>query len=83
MTPTKVLDSLGVLTDRTVAAHCVWVNDADLSILKARGVGVARCPSSNMKLASGVAPVVMDGATWVERGVDRAVGRSAVGTDPF
>ena len=58
MTPTKILDTLGVLTGRTVAAHCVWVGDADLSILKARGVGVAHCPSSNMKLASGVAPVV-------------------------
>lgn len=58
MTPTKVLDTLGVLTGRTVAAHSVWVNDADIAILKARGVGVAHCPSSNMKLASGVAPVV-------------------------
>jgi 5-methylthioadenosine/S-adenosylhomocysteine deaminase len=58
MTPTKVLDTLGVLTGRTVAAHSVWVNDSDIAILKARGVGVAHCPSSNMKLASGVAPVV-------------------------
>ena len=58
MTPTKVLDSLGVLSGRTVAAHCVWVNDADMAILKARNVGVAHCPSSNMKLASGVAPIV-------------------------
>ena len=58
MTPTKVLDTLGVLTGRTVAAHCVWVDEADMAILKARGVGIAHCPSSNMKLASGVAPVV-------------------------
>jgi len=58
MTPTKVLDTLGVLTGRTVAAHCVWVDEADLAILKARGTGIAHCPSSNMKLASGVAPVV-------------------------
>jgi len=57
-TPTKTLDSLGVFKGRTVAAHCVWVNDADMAILKARNVGVAHCPSSNMKLASGVAPVV-------------------------
>jgi 5-methylthioadenosine/S-adenosylhomocysteine deaminase len=57
MTPTKVLDTLGVLAGRTVAAHCVWVTDADMAILKERGVGVAHCPSSNMKLASGVAPV--------------------------
>ena len=58
MTPSKALDSLGVLNGRTVAAHCVWVNDADLAILKARGVGVAHNPSSNTKLASGIAPVV-------------------------
>jgi 5-methylthioadenosine/S-adenosylhomocysteine deaminase len=58
MSPTKVLDSLGVLTGRTVAAHCVWVDEADLAILNARGVGIAHCPSSNMKLGSGVAPVV-------------------------
>src|SRR5207245_3816482 len=56
--PTKLLDTLGVLTGRTVAAHCVWVDEADMAILKQRGVGVAHCPSSNMKLASGVAPVV-------------------------
>jgi len=57
VTPTKALDDLGVLNGRTVAAHCVWVDEADLAILKARGVGIAHCPSSNMKLASGVAPV--------------------------
>jgi 5-methylthioadenosine/S-adenosylhomocysteine deaminase len=43
---------------RTVAAHGVWLSDADIQILKNRGTGVAHCPSSNMKLASGVAPVV-------------------------
>ncbi|HTX33746.1 MAG TPA: amidohydrolase family protein [Bryobacteraceae bacterium] len=56
-TPTQTLDKLGVFNGRTVAAHCVWVNEADMAILKARHVGVAHCPSSNMKLASGVAPV--------------------------
>ncbi len=56
-TPVAELDSLGVLTGRTIAAHCVWVDDADLRIFKARGTGVAHCPSSNMMLASGVAPV--------------------------
>ena len=56
-TPTQTLDSLGVFNGRTVAAHCVWVTEADMAILKARHVGVAHCPSSNMKLGSGVAPV--------------------------
>jgi 5-methylthioadenosine/S-adenosylhomocysteine deaminase len=58
MTPTAVLDRLGVLQGWTLAAHGVWLNDADLKILKARGTGLAHNPSSNMKLASGVAPVV-------------------------
>jgi 5-methylthioadenosine/S-adenosylhomocysteine deaminase len=55
--PTQTLDSLGVFQGRTVAAHCVWMSDADLNILKRRDVGVAHCPSSNMKLASGAAPI--------------------------
>jgi 5-methylthioadenosine/S-adenosylhomocysteine deaminase len=58
MSPTRVLDSLGVWNGRSLAAHGVWLDERDMGILKARGVGVAHCPSSNMKLASGVAPVV-------------------------
>jgi 5-methylthioadenosine/S-adenosylhomocysteine deaminase len=58
MTPTAALDSMGVLTGWTIAAHGVWLDDADLKIIKARGTGLAHCPSSNMKLASGVSPVV-------------------------
>jgi 5-methylthioadenosine/S-adenosylhomocysteine deaminase len=57
-TPTAALESLGVLSGLTVAAHGVWLDDADMKILKARNTGLAHCPSSNMKLASGVAPVV-------------------------
>ncbi len=57
MSPTQALDALGFFNGRTVAAHAVWVSEADLAILKARGVGLAHCPSSNMMLASGIAPV--------------------------
>jgi len=56
-TPTKTLDTLGIWEGRSLAAHAVWVDEADMAILKQRGVGIAHCPSSNMKLASGVAPV--------------------------
>jgi 5-methylthioadenosine/S-adenosylhomocysteine deaminase len=56
-TPAATLDSLGIFGGRTLAAHAVWVDDADLKILRERNVGVAHCPSSNMKLASGTAPV--------------------------
>jgi 5-methylthioadenosine/S-adenosylhomocysteine deaminase len=55
--PTKTLDTLGIWTGRSIAAHAVWVSEADMAILKQRGVGIGHCPSSNMKLASGVAPV--------------------------
>jgi 5-methylthioadenosine/S-adenosylhomocysteine deaminase len=58
MTPTQFLEKLGVLDGRVVAAHGVWENDDDLRILKQHGAGVAHCPSSNAKLASGIAPVV-------------------------
>jgi 5-methylthioadenosine/S-adenosylhomocysteine deaminase len=58
MSPTRVLESLGLFEGRTLAAHGVWLDDADIAILARRGTGVAHCPSSNMKLASGTAPVL-------------------------
>ncbi|MCZ2149487.1 MAG: amidohydrolase family protein [Bryobacterales bacterium] len=57
MTPTAVLDFLGALNGRTLGAHGVWLDDNDLRILKEHGTGLAHCPSSNSKLASGVARV--------------------------
>jgi 5-methylthioadenosine/S-adenosylhomocysteine deaminase len=56
--PTQRLNAIGFFAGRTVGAHCVWVDPKDMDILKAKNVGVAHCPSSNMKLASGAAPVV-------------------------
>ena len=55
--PVAYLDSLGFLGPGVLAAHGVWVSDADIAILKARNVGVSHNPESNMKLASGAAPV--------------------------
>jgi 5-methylthioadenosine/S-adenosylhomocysteine deaminase len=57
MTPTGYLESIGFWGPRTLAAHGVWVTDEDIAILKRRGIGVAHNPESNMKLASGAAPV--------------------------
>src|SRR5262245_42692904 len=56
-TPTGYLESIGFWGPRTVAAHGVWVTDEDIAILKRHGIGVAHNPESNMKLASGAAPV--------------------------
>lgn len=57
MTSTAYLDSIGFWGPRTLAAHGVWVTSADMRILARRKVGVAHNPESNMKLASGTAPV--------------------------
>jgi 5-methylthioadenosine/S-adenosylhomocysteine deaminase len=57
LTPTQVLEKLGVLDGRVVAAHSIWEDDHDLQLLKQHATGVAHCPSSNMKLASGIARV--------------------------
>jgi 5-methylthioadenosine/S-adenosylhomocysteine deaminase len=70
LSPTAFLDSIGFLQGRTVAAHCVWVDDADMNILARRHTGVAHCPSSNMKLASGAAPVV----AWLAHGIAAGLG---------
>jgi 5-methylthioadenosine/S-adenosylhomocysteine deaminase len=56
-TPTAFLESLGFWGPRTLAAHAVHVTPADIAILARRHVGVSHNPESNMKLASGIAPV--------------------------
>ena len=56
-TPTEYLDSLGVLGPNLLAAHAVKVTSSDIQLLRDRGVRVAHCPASNLKLASGFAPV--------------------------
>ena len=51
------LDSLGILDQDTLLVHCVWLDEKDIEMIAKRGCGVIHCPESNMKLASGVAPV--------------------------
>jgi 5-methylthioadenosine/S-adenosylhomocysteine deaminase len=55
--PVDYLESLGFLGPGVVAAHAVWLSDADILTLRMRGVTVSHNPESNMKLASGAAPV--------------------------
>jgi 5-methylthioadenosine/S-adenosylhomocysteine deaminase len=53
----EYLDSVGVLNEYVVAAHCVALTDRDITIMKNRNVKVSHNPISNLKLASGVSPV--------------------------
>lgn len=55
--PIALMDEIGVLDCGCLAAHCVWVDDDDLAIMKEKKVRVAHNPGSNLKLASGIAPV--------------------------
>jgi 5-methylthioadenosine/S-adenosylhomocysteine deaminase len=56
--PVNYLERIGLLGADVVGAHCVWVDATDIAPLLRRGVGTVHNPSSNMKLASGVMPVV-------------------------
>jgi len=55
-TPVEYLDSIGLLSKRLVAAHCIFIGDSDIALLKARNVGVAHNMVANIKSAKGVAP---------------------------
>ncbi len=55
--PIDYLNRIGFLNDRVIAAHVVWPSEEELGLLKKLGVGIVHNPQSNMKLASGVAPV--------------------------
>ena len=68
-TPVGALESLGFFGPRTLAAHAIWVDDADIAILQKRGVGISHNPESNMKLASGAAPVTKYLAAGVALGL--------------
>lgn len=69
MRPVAILDRLAFWAPTTLAAHGVWINDEEIAVLKARGVGVANNPESNMKLSSGTAPVVKYRAAGVSVGL--------------
>ena len=69
MTSTAYLDSIGFWGPRTLAAHGVWLTPADIRILARRKVGVSHNPESNMKLASGTAPVLAMRAAGIHVGL--------------
>jgi 5-methylthioadenosine/S-adenosylhomocysteine deaminase len=64
------LRDVGLAAPHVVLAHCVWLDEAELDILRETGTHVAHCPSSNLKLASGLAPIT----EMLERGISVALG---------
>ncbi len=68
--PVHYLDRIGILGARTSLVHCVWLDGDEMDRLADSGAGVCHCPESNMKLASGVAPVT----ELLRRGVSVGLG---------
>lgn len=76
-TPTAVLAQHGIFDVRTIAAHCVWTTPEDWAILHEKGVSAVHNPVSNLKLGSGVAPVV----DLKKAGVNVALGTDGVSSN--
>lgn len=76
-TPAAALAEAGLFRYPAVAAHCVHLTDEDIAIMKEYGVTAASCPVSNLKLASGVAPLTR----LKEAGVNIALGTDGVASN--
>ena len=76
-TPAEFFRDTGVFDVPTTAAHCVWVTDGDVEILREKGVTVAHNPVSNLKLGSGVAPL----RKLLDAGVNVALGTDGVASN--
>lgn len=73
-TPAEWFDSLGGFDSSAFAAHCVWLSESDMELFRRKGVSVIHNPTSNMKLASGFAPIqrMLDMGINVALGTDGA-----------
>ncbi len=79
MRPGEWTESVDWLDDDVWHAHCVWLDDKDITMLAKAGAGVAHCPCSNMRLASGAAPIrsMLDAGVKVGLGVDGSASNDA------
>jgi 5-methylthioadenosine/S-adenosylhomocysteine deaminase len=66
----EYFDSIGVIDDHSVLAHCIHVNDKEINLLKKNDVRVSHCPSSNLKLGSGIADI----PKYLKKGISVSLG---------
>ncbi len=76
-TPIRLLKDTGILDSKVIAAHCVWPEEEEIELLASGDVTVSHCPSSNMKLASGIAPV----PDMKKKGVNIALGTDSASSN--
>jgi len=72
--PIQLFGRYGILKRGTVLAHCVWLNETEMNLLSKTNTSVAHCPTSNMKLASGIAPII----ELLDKGVNVGLGTDGV-----
>ena len=77
VTPFKYLDNIGVLDSNMIAAHGVWTTDEEMKILKEKEVSIAHNPSSNTKLASGIAPITK----YLKNDINVSIGTDGVSSN--
>ncbi len=77
LTPVQYLNKQQIFDTKATAAHCVWIEGEDFNILTEKGVTVASCPVSNLKLASGVCNVPL----LLSKGVNVAIGTDSVASN--
>ncbi|MCK9578071.1 amidohydrolase [bacterium] len=70
LTPVEYLNKLGVLDEKTILVHCVWLTSKDIAIISEKGCSVVHCPLSNLKLGSGIAPI----KDIINAGINVAIG---------
>lgn len=70
LSPVAYLDKLGLIKEKSILAHCVWVTDEDIEIMYKRKANVVHCPLSNLKLGSGIAPI----SKMMEKGINVCLG---------
>jgi cytosine/adenosine deaminase-related metal-dependent hydrolase len=66
----QLFGQLNISAEHICLAHCVWPEEGDASFLKSRGIHVLHCPSANLKLGSGIAPVI----EYLQNGINVALG---------
>lgn len=69
-TPLKYMDSLKVVDENFIGAHGVWLSPGEMTLMKIRQASIAHCPTSNLKLGSGIAPV----ANYLHKGINVGLG---------
>ena len=80
MTPCEFFNSLSFFDSPTIAAHCVHITENDMEIMAEKGVTAAHCPSSNLKLACGIAkiPAMLDKGINVAMGTDGSASNNSL-----